>query len=468
MLSLLTTIPCRRIDYRGFRSVFAWKRARDAQKAIKSLARYRSNRPIARTPSRPVVRLPPLTPRKRVGSVSRQTSSVRLRAAALRAKRFKAHKMKRPSQRTPPPKTYRIPDAQFCHKFRPETAQDKLNAAHEHARRHIPRPHTFDDAVFIQEMAKLNVRHSFVTENFKYRVMLDENEKMIGERMKQQAEHDARARVLRAQLKQQQLPAVITFPRPSSSPLSNSAMDPGKIPLITHLPVQGNWSLWDKVTIGLDKVAADLQEERRRKEEVARAREAAGRAEQARIKRQTAEQQEQERIRRAWMERIIRETELEEQMKVAEDEEETRRKATVASPLTSAPRFGPPQTVISAEYLWELYERRWAAIKQESMEGVPLLTFDMIPWPQIRDAYAVTDLAVDDISIFLLSTCRPGNQAKTAKERLRRELLLFHPDKFNTRVLRYVAPENRALVIEGAVRVTVILHGLLQDILARG
>ncbi|KAE9399347.1 hypothetical protein BT96DRAFT_820678 [Gymnopus androsaceus JB14] len=111
-----------------------------------------------------------------------------------------------------------------------------------------------------------------------------------------------------------------------------------------------------------------------------------------------------------------------------------------------------------------MYERRWAAIKHESTETVPTLTFDMIPWPQARDAYTVDDLCEDHIRHFLLSTRRPGNHAKNAKERLRRELLLFHPDKFNARVLPYVEEVNWAQAVEGAVRVTVILHSLLQTI----
>ncbi|KAJ4473880.1 hypothetical protein J3R30DRAFT_3296461 [Lentinula aciculospora] len=115
-----------------------------------------------------------------------------------------------------------------------------------------------------------------------------------------------------------------------------------------------------------------------------------------------------------------------------------------------------------------MYQRRWAAIKGEGVEVVPFpLRFDQLPWPLFHfqcTTISINNLSEEDISYFVLSTKRPGYERKHAKERLRHELLHYHPDKFVARVLPYVMEEERENVVAGASRVTSVLYDLLRSL----
>ncbi|KAJ3810783.1 hypothetical protein EV368DRAFT_52342 [Lentinula lateritia] len=118
-----------------------------------------------------------------------------------------------------------------------------------------------------------------------------------------------------------------------------------------------------------------------------------------------------------------------------------------------------------------MYDRRWAAIRREGVEFVPFpLRFDQLPWPLFNfkptSVITIDDLSEDDIRYFVLNTKRPGYEGKDAKERLRAELLRYHPDKFGARVLQYVleVKEERDKVMEGAKRVTEVLYHLLKTL----
>ncbi|KAE9392077.1 hypothetical protein BT96DRAFT_783926, partial [Gymnopus androsaceus JB14] len=84
-----------------------------------------------------------------------------------------------------------------------------------------------------------------------------------------------------------------------------------------------------------------------------------------------------------------------------------------------------------------------------------------IPWPQFISVGSLKDFDEANIGYFLLSPRRPGYVSKHAKDRLRQTILLYHPDKFNSRVLPYVMKEEREMVAAGASEVTAILNSLL-------
>ncbi|KAJ3996742.1 hypothetical protein F5050DRAFT_49802 [Lentinula boryana] len=520
-------------------SFLPWKRPVSSLKKAKSLrlAQQWSGsqriRNLTRDPSIPRRGLPQLTPRKRAHPVYRQPSVVRQRAAVMRGKRIDA--MKAPDagkkdpvnthskpvrQRVAQPAQKRerqdpVPDARLRH----EAAQRKLDALCGYVGRTGPMPRTHEDTVFIEQMQKMNLHHRFITERFNNRVRLDEAQDMVEERLRLQAEHDKRAAELRARAKQEQqdCPKPSSQPPPPSTPRSHlnplkpsqppaseslrrnwalqeeilrtdaerrahqARIAAGEIAPNTRLPVQGEWSLWEKARVGLDRIYQEVNEERKARERKAKeerirreaeahraayAREAEARAEEERFRKQTQEQQAQARMKAAWEDRIRRETALAEELKAAEAEKARSQAAQQQTRSASIP-FIPPQSNDPELYNWEMYERRWAAIKREGVEVVPFpLRFDQLPWPMFHfkpTLIDIDDLCEDEISYFVLSTKRPGYQKKYAKERLRHELLHYHPDKFNARVLPYMLDEEREKAVAGASKVTIILHNLLRN-----
>ncbi|GAW08142.1 hypothetical protein LENED_010188 [Lentinula edodes] len=564
----------------GITSFLPWKRPVTNLKTAKSLRKLarqnsvRNSQPLIRDPSIPRRGLPPLHPRKRAHPVPRQPSIVRQRAAALRVKRVEALRASNSRKKlpvAPPPPTNPVQQpvpkpiprpAPGSHLgFKPEAAQAKLDAACDRAQRTGPLPRTYEDTVFVENMSKMNFQHRFLTEIFATRMRVEKAHDRIEERLRQQKEHEEKAKILRAKAKLQQqsqppqpqpdqrqpypqrprphlppqqaanpppMPSPLVFhvtppqpsPKPPRQPPSESIrrewarqeeilqehrarrahqdrIAAGEIPPNTPLPqpLRPQWSLWEKARIGLDKVYQEVAEERkmrekkereqreaRRKqeEEAARAawaQQAQARAEEERRRKYTAEQQEQARMKAEWEDKIRRETALAEELKKAE-EDKARRRAQAARETGTAGiqrsasiPFIPPQTDDPELFHWEMYDRRWAAIRREGVEFVPFpLRFDQLPWPVFHfkptSVITIDDLSEDDIRFFVLNTKRPGYEGKEAKERLRAELLRYHPDKFGARVLPYVLEvnEEREKVMEGAKRVTEVLYQLLKTL----
>ncbi|KAJ3976160.1 hypothetical protein EV361DRAFT_884864 [Lentinula raphanica] len=528
-------------------SFLPWKRPVSNLKKVKSLRlgqRSSSHRlnGLSREPSLPRRKLPPLIPRKRAHNVLKQPSIVRQRAAAMRGKRVEALRASNTRKKdlvTPPtpPVGQPAPEPMFVQpsaevRLRRQAAQQKLDGACNYAQRTGPRPRTLKDAVFVEQMAKMNFRHRFLTERFKARAQLDEAQDRVEERKREQVEHDRRAEELRAKKAQQQhrsnqqpypqprqhtaaAPAQPSPPRffrqgpppPPPPPPSESLrrewahqndvfqadaewrahqarIKAGEIPPNTRLPVKGEWSIWEKVRVGMDRIYQEVdeaqkmrerqaKEERIRREEELRraawAKQAEARAQEERMRKLNQEQQAQARLRAAWEEKVKRETALAAELRAAEEEKARVQAAAAAAGMPARPAsipFIPPQTNDPELYRWEIYDRRWAAIKREGVEVVPFpLRFDQVPWPMFYSKPTmmdIDDLSETEISHFVLNSRRPGFERKSAKERLRYELLHYHPDKFNARVLPYVLEEERQKVVEGATKVTVILHNLLR------
>ncbi|KAJ3766359.1 hypothetical protein FB446DRAFT_794174 [Lentinula raphanica] len=92
-------------------------------------------------------------------------------------------------------------------------------------------------------------------------------------------------------------------------------------------------------------------------------------------------QQAQARLRAAWEEKVRRVTALAAELKAAEEEKvcvQAPAAAAAGKPVTPASiPFIPPQTDDPELYHWEIYDRRWAAIKRERVKVVSFpLRFD--------------------------------------------------------------------------------------------
>jgi len=105
-----------------------------------------------------------------------------------------------------------------------------------------------------------------------------------------------------------------------------------------------------------------------------------------------------------------------------------------------------------------VYEEKWAALRGNTVE-VGNLGFYDIPWPSFDDVWGVGDITEGRVLAFV---CHPlhehiqgpgGGQAKS----IRSEMLRWHPDKFEGKVLGKVVESDRAAVREAAGRVARIL-----------
>jgi membrane-bound lytic murein transglycosylase len=125
------------------------------------------------------------------------------------------------------------------------------------------------------------------------------------------------------------------------------------------------------------------------------------------------------------------------------------------------------------------YDHRWRALLSDVDDAHGRLKFVDIPWP-ILDAYkaetstaprvliCVEHLTETAIRKFLLPvsaapTALLMDDAKEKRDRLREAMLRFHPDKFEGRMMRFVAEGERGLVREGIAQVVRVLNGLLVE-----
>jgi hypothetical protein len=123
---------------------------------------------------------------------------------------------------------------------------------------------------------------------------------------------------------------------------------------------------------------------------------------------------------------------------------------------------------------WEVargaYERRWEVLLSVTRPGGGGLKFEDIPWPVFaptkKSALTLDDLTHSAISSFLLPdppiTTLTPLQLKTRKDLLRAQILRFHPDKFEGRLMgRVEAGDERDRVREGVGKVVRVLNGLI-------
>ncbi|KAF8799751.1 hypothetical protein BYT27DRAFT_7263611 [Phlegmacium glaucopus] len=128
------------------------------------------------------------------------------------------------------------------------------------------------------------------------------------------------------------------------------------------------------------------------------------------------------------------------------DMDASMRTAAPYSPSPSPPPSPPPLTVADR---FALYESKWAALKS----SVPVLSFELLPWPTLHDVFAPEDITTERMVEFFYHNERPGYEKKTRKECNRIELLRWHPDKFLIKVLDKVVAEHHAIVEEAAGQV---------------
>ncbi|KAG8993786.1 hypothetical protein FRB90_000607 [Tulasnella sp. 427] len=113
---------------------------------------------------------------------------------------------------------------------------------------------------------------------------------------------------------------------------------------------------------------------------------------------------------------------------------------------------------------WMAYESRWSTLQRASASSkiVPnSLDFQFLPWPVHPPPKSIEALTKESISSFVLSDLHSAE--KTKKQRLRNALLLYHPDRFESKFMAFVKEEDHTLVKEAVGRVVRVLNALTED-----
>lgn len=109
------------------------------------------------------------------------------------------------------------------------------------------------------------------------------------------------------------------------------------------------------------------------------------------------------------------------------------------------------------------YERIWGALSNPSPTMDLTLTFATMPWPLLAPPSSPANITLAAITAFLFHAQRPDpspSSEKSRRARLKEELLRWHPDKFEHRVLSHVVLADREAVLAGADAVIKVLNEL--------
>jgi hypothetical protein len=101
-----------------------------------------------------------------------------------------------------------------------------------------------------------------------------------------------------------------------------------------------------------------------------------------------------------------------------------------------------------------VYEEKWAVLRGNAV-GVENLSFYDIPWPSFENVLCVEDITEERLLAFVRHPLHEHNQGQAKS--IRSEMLRWHPDKFNGKVLGKVIEGDREAVKEAAGRVARIL-----------
>ncbi|TDL17552.1 hypothetical protein BD410DRAFT_729914 [Rickenella mellea] len=102
---------------------------------------------------------------------------------------------------------------------------------------------------------------------------------------------------------------------------------------------------------------------------------------------------------------------------------------------------------------WQNYEVGWATLKDR-----PTLHFKTIPWPTLKVPTSPEDLSTNTIGPFLLSPHH--SQAKSNRDRIKEQLLRWHPDRFEGKWMTKVAQSDKDMVKEAVGQVVRSLNEL--------
>jgi hypothetical protein len=206
------------------------------------------------------------------------------------------------------------------------------------------------------------------------------------------------------------------------------------------------------------------EEQRQRREEIKR------RERENARKQREAEEMERERLRR-WVEELAergRQREQERRQREAQEKEEAKRRANedaeahrrIQENIRKARELFSAGDAGSIRRQFEEYDAKWIELKDGRQ--LPPLRFDILPWPILGCAATQpSDITRQRVEEFVCHPLRRGAESKSRRDRVRMEILKWHPDKFDAKVLGKVI--NPAQVAEGAGLVARFLTQIMEE-----
>lgn len=198
------------------------------------------------------------------------------------------------------------------------------------------------------------------------------------------------------------------------------------------------------------KLREDMERQRRERERMLR-------EEVERVRRQAHEQllreqrarllrEEVERLRREAYEQFLRE----ETERLAREERE--RQAEQARCVAQDDR---------TRQHFVVYEAKWNELRTN--DSLPPLDVQEMPWPVFGVVSSAEQITYQDVRTFLFHPQRPGVEGKTARDKVKVEVLRFHPDKFNARIVPKIHPSQKEVAEEIAGAVARILTSIMTE-----
>jgi hypothetical protein len=204
-----------------------------------------------------------------------------------------------------------------------------------------------------------------------------------------------------------------------------------------------------------EEEAVRREEERRQAQERRRRREERRRRHAAHEERRERARLEQERLERERLEEERRKQErLEQERRAREDEALCQKVAAEAAAVTER----------VAEW-HRFYAEKWAVLRADAK--VSPLAFSDIPWPLFGIPKSAENITLMRVREFLCHPQRESVQSAGQAKSLRSEMLRWHPDKFDAKVLNKVMDGDREAVKEAAGKVARILTQLTTEMQGR-
>ncbi|KIJ14616.1 hypothetical protein PAXINDRAFT_169749 [Paxillus involutus ATCC 200175] len=207
---------------------------------------------------------------------------------------------------------------------------------------------------------------------------------------------------------------------------------------------------------------------RRREEERQRAHEEQERKireEQERLFREEAARKAKEEKHRKYQEerhrklREARERLLQEERERIEKEERERQAQLRAGQVRRDAPVTPPDGNIVQQFT--IYEAKWDELRNNN--SLPPIDVSELPWPVLGGIRFMEQITYEAVRTFIFYPDRPSVEGKSARDKVKAEVLRFHPDKFNTRVVPKVQPSQQAVAREIAGAVTRILTSIMTE-----
>ena len=199
---------------------------------------------------------------------------------------------------------------------------------------------------------------------------------------------------------------------------------------------------------GMERQLRD-ERERRLREEVERVR---------RVERERRLREEQERKLREEVDRLRREAH--ERFLREERERQAREERDRQARLRAEQARRASQDDQARQY-FVLYEAKWNELR--TSKSLPPIDVLEMPWPVFGAVSSADQITYQDVRTFLFHPLRPGVEGKTARDKVKSEVLRFHPDKFNTRIVPKVQLYQQTVAQEIAGAIARILTTIMTE-----